>query len=43
MAEARPAVDELDRRHLLAREPGDQLSVAPGVQGRLKRLLRPPW
>jgi hypothetical protein len=37
--DARPAVEELDRRRLIARVPGDRLSVAPEVQGRLKRLL----
>jgi hypothetical protein len=39
VADARPGVGELDRRQLIARERGDRLSVAPGVQGRLKRLL----
>ena len=37
--DARPAVEELERRRLIARVPGDRLSVAPEVQGRLKRLL----
>jgi len=37
--DARSAVEELDRRRLIARVPGDRLSVAPEVQGRLKRLL----
>jgi hypothetical protein len=37
--DVRPAVEELDRRRLVARVPGDRLSVAPGVQGRLRRLL----
>jgi hypothetical protein len=37
--DARRAVEELDRRRLIARLPGGRLSVAPGVQGRLKRLL----
>lgn len=39
VADARRAVDVLDRRRLIAREPGDRVSVAPGVQGRLKQLL----
>ena len=39
VVDARPAVEELDRRRLIARLPGDRLSVEPGVQGRLKRLL----
>lgn len=39
VADARPGVGELDWRQLIAREPGDRLSVAPGVQGRVKRLL----
>lgn len=37
--DARPAVEELDRRRLIVRESGDRLSVSPAVQGRLKRLL----
>ena len=37
--DARSAVEELERRRLIARVPGDRLSVAPEVQGRLKRLL----
>jgi hypothetical protein len=36
---ARPAVEDLDRRRLIAREPGNRLSVAPAVRGRLKTLL----
>jgi hypothetical protein len=37
--DARPAVEDLDRRRLIVREPGDRLSVAPAVRGRLKTLL----
>ena len=37
--DARSVVEELERRRLIARVPGDRLSVAPEVQGRLKRLL----
>lgn len=39
VSDARPAIEELDRRRLITREPGDRASVAPEVQGRLKRLL----
>jgi hypothetical protein len=37
--DARPALDELDRRRLIVRESGNRLSVTPAVQGRLKSLL----
>jgi hypothetical protein len=39
VSDARRVVEELDRRRLTTREPGDRASVAPEVQGRLKRLL----
>jgi hypothetical protein len=39
VSDARRVVEELDRRRLITREPGDRASVAPEVQGRVKRLL----
>ncbi len=39
VSDPRPAVEDLDRRRLITREPGDRLSVAPGVQARVKQLL----
>ncbi len=39
VSDARPAVEELGRRRLIADEPGDRVSVSPEVQGRLKGLL----
>jgi hypothetical protein len=39
VSDARRAVEELDRRRLITDQPGDRVSVAPAVQGRLKSLL----
>ena len=39
VSDPRPAVEDLDRRRLITREPGDRLSVTPGVQARVKQLL----
>lgn len=37
--DAGAAIEELLRRRLIGREPGDRLSVAPAVQGRLRHVL----
>lgn len=37
--DVRSAIEELDQQGLIVREPGDRVSVAPEVRGRLKSLI----
>jgi hypothetical protein len=39
VGDVRSGLEQLDRQRLIVREPGDRVSVTPGVQVRLKSLL----